>query len=81
MNVNYHRYPKTEQLITAKRSVNALKQGSSRTHSVLRQQVHNCKNTRLRAVAYAENFHGGVSFSGIWWSFVFGAHCLWCQKL
>jgi len=22
------------------------------------------------SVAYAENFHGGVSFSGIWWSFV-----------
>jgi len=27
------------------------------------------------AVAYAENFHGGVSFSGMWWSFVFGVRC------
>jgi len=36
-NINYQRYPKTEQLITAKISGNALKQGSSRTHSVLRQ--------------------------------------------
>jgi len=28
------------------------------------------------AVAYAENFHGGVSFSGIWWSFVCGVRSL-----
>jgi len=28
------------------------------------------------AVAYAENFHGGVSFSGRWWSFVFVVRCL-----
>jgi len=27
-------------------------------------------------VAYVENFHGGVSFSGVWWSFVFGVRCL-----
>jgi len=27
-------------------------------------------------VAYAENFHGGVSFSGMWWLFVFGVSCL-----
>jgi len=26
----------------------------------------------LSAVAYAENFHGEVSFSDIWWSFVSG---------
>jgi len=26
----------------------------------------------LLAVAYAENFHGEGSISGIWWSFVFG---------
>ena len=26
-------------------------------------------------------FMGGGSFSGIWWWFVFGAHCLWCQNL
>jgi len=28
------------------------------------------------SVAYAENFHGGASFSDIWWSFVFGVRCL-----
>jgi len=33
-------------------------------------------------VAYAENFHGkGVSFSGIWWSFVFGVCCLRIHNL
>jgi len=32
-------------------------------------------------VAYAENFHGGVSFIGLWWSFVFGARCFWCHNL
>ena len=32
-------------------------------------------------MAYAENFHGGVSFSGIWLSFVFGVHCLWRHNL
>jgi len=32
-------------------------------------------------VAYAENFHGGVSFSSIWWPFVFGVRCLWRHKL
>jgi len=33
-------------------------------------------------VAYAENkiFMGG-SFSGIWWSFVFGVRCLWRHNL
>jgi len=31
---------------------------------------------QLSAVAYAENFHGGISFSGIWWSFIFGVRCL-----
>jgi len=30
----------------------------------------------LYSVAYAENCHGGVSFSGRWWSFVFGVRCL-----
>ena len=33
-------------------------------------------NKSLSAVAYAENFHEGVSFSGIWWLFAFGACCL-----
>ena len=37
MNINYQRYPKTEQSITAKISANALKQGS-RTPLVLRQR-------------------------------------------
>jgi len=23
-------------------------------------------------VAYVENFHGEVSFNGLWWSFLFG---------
>ena len=33
------------------------------------------------AVAYAKNFHGGVSFSGIWWSFVCGVRSLWRHNL
>jgi len=37
MNINYQRYPKTEQFTTTKISSNALKQGS-RTHSMLRQR-------------------------------------------
>jgi len=24
---------------------------------------------------------GGISFSGIWWSFVFSVGCLWCHNL
>jgi len=31
---------------------------------------------QLSAVAYAENFHGGISFSGIGWSFLIGVRCL-----
>jgi len=37
---------------------------------------HNIKNTKK-----TETFHGGSSFSGIWWSFVFGVHCLWRHDL
>ena len=33
------------------------------------------------SVAYAENFHEGFSFSGIWWSFVFGVRSLWRHNL
>jgi len=29
------------------------------------------------SVAYAENAHGGFSFSGTWWSFVFGVRYFW----
>jgi len=32
-------------------------------------------------VAYPESFHGGLSFSGIWWPFVFGVRCLWRPNL
>ena len=32
-------------------------------------------------MAYAENFHGGGSFNGIWWSIVFGVRCLWHHNL
>jgi len=49
MNVNYQRYPKTEQLITAKVSSNALKQRST-THSVLRlrsSQLQKYKAARM----------------------------------
>jgi len=35
----------------------------------------------VQTVAYAENFHGGSSFNGIWWSFVFGVRCLWRHSL
>jgi len=31
----------------------------------------------FEAVAYAKNFHGVVSFSGIWWLFLFRVRCLW----
>jgi len=30
----------------------------------------------VKSVAYAEKFHGGISISGIWWSFVFGVRRL-----
>jgi len=30
----------------------------------------------MKAVAYTENFHVGLSFSGVWWSFVFGVRYL-----
>jgi len=33
-------------------------------------------NAYIYPMVYAENFHGGVSFSGIWWPFVFGVRCL-----
>jgi len=49
ININYQRYPKTEQSITTKISGNALKQGS-RTHSVLRQgssQLQKYKAARM----------------------------------
>jgi len=36
---------------------------------------------RYKPVAYAETFHGGASFSGIWWSFVFGVRCLWRHNM
>jgi len=32
-------------------------------------------------VAYVENFREGVSFSGMWWSFVFGVRYLWRHNL
>jgi len=35
-----------------------------------------CLNVESSAVAYADNFHGGVSFSGMWWSFVCGVRSL-----
>jgi len=50
MDIHYHRYPKTEQLITAKISTDALKERSSRTHSVLRQhssQPQKCKAAQM----------------------------------
>ena len=33
------------------------------------------------SVAYTENFHGRVSFSGVWWSFVAGVRFLWRHNL
>jgi len=38
-------------------------------------------NAYIYPMVYAENFHGGVSFSGIWWPFVFGVRCLWRHNL
>jgi len=37
------------------------------------------ESRQLSAVADAENFHGWVSFSGIWWSF--GVRCWWRHNL
>ena len=39
------------------------------------------KRTTVDAVTYTENFMGGVSISGVWWSFVFCILCLWCHNL
>jgi len=47
MNINYQRSPKSEQFMTAKMSVNAVKQGEEHALCYVRE-VHNCKNTRLR---------------------------------
>jgi len=49
MNINYQRYPKTEQFVTAKMCGNALKQGI-RTQAVLRQrspQLQKYQATRM----------------------------------
>jgi len=49
MNINYQRYPQTEQFTTAKICGNALKQGN-RTHAVLRQrspQLQKYKTARM----------------------------------
>jgi len=40
-----------------------------------------CETTICGAVANTENFHGEISFSGIWWSVVFGVRCLWRHDL
>jgi len=37
--------------------------------------------TFIAPVAHAENVHGRVSFSGIWWSFVFGVRCWWRRNM
>ena len=59
---NYQRSPATEQLVTAKISRNALKQGS-RTHSVLRQpssQLQKHKAARMYCrIAVDQNVCGG----------------------
>jgi len=50
----------------------------------LRQEdyIHNISVYNLpQAVAYAENFHGGVWFKVIWWSFAFGMRCLWHHNM
>ena len=39
------------------------------------------KKTTVPTFPYAENFHGRVSFSGIWWSVVFGVLSLCRHKL
>jgi len=61
---------------------NAMKRASSawddyETHIRVRNWWKKLKNHESNSMAHAENFHGGVSFSGIWWSFVFGVRCLW----
>jgi len=47
MNINYQRFPKTDQFIPTKISGNVLKPGVEHTQCYVRA-VHNCKNTRLR---------------------------------
>ena len=62
------------------------KQHSTINHAYCRFQLRACdwKEKILRlwnSVAYAENFHEGVSFSGIWWSFLFNVCCSWRHNL
>jgi len=71
MNINHHRYPKTEQLITAKISSNALQQRSSRTRWALRQhsaQLQKYKAARMsrriavdQKVCYWDGEHPGLT--------------------
>jgi len=71
VNINHHRYPKTEQLITAKISSNALKQRGSRTHWALRQrssQLQKYKAARMsrriavdQKVCYWDGEHPGLT--------------------
>jgi len=39
--------------------------------------VQDWRGIRNSLCRYAHNFHGGVSFRGIWWSFAFGVRYLW----
>ena len=43
--------------------------------------IHPNVLTQSKTVAYAENFHGGVSISGIWWSFAFAVRSVWRHNL
>ena len=38
--------------------------------------ISDSESASWNPVAYAENFHGGGSFSDMWWSFVFGVRSL-----
>jgi len=62
MNINYQRFPETEQFMTARISGNALKQGS-RTHLMLRQrssQLQKHKAARMSCrLALDQNVCGG----------------------
>jgi len=49
--------------------------------SISQSAVHSAENGTVWIVAYTENLYRGVSFSGIWWSFVIGVRCLWRHNL
>jgi len=55
----------------------------SRSHMQQEHRNHQPRQSGLLKTQWRTQkiFMGGTSFSGIWWSFVFGVRCLWRQNL